>query len=142
MRVKMKTTMSGPAGTVHAGAVTDVDAVTASALIDGGFADAEEPMAGAAIAVADADGVETVLVQPRTAASVEIPEEWRTMPAKALKALADQLVSEPVKTRNEAISTIEAELASRGNVLFSAKVETASFGPDETAEAPRNKIDE
>lgn len=127
MRVKMKTTMCGPDGTVQAGAVADVDEVKAAALIEGGFADALDPFLGAA---------------PSTAGPVEIPEDWRTMPAKALKSLADQLVSEPVKTRNEAISALEAELASRGNASFAAKVETASFAPPETAEAPRNKIDE
>jgi hypothetical protein len=105
MRLKMKTTLAGPGGVVQAGAVTEMfDAETAKALCDGGYAEALAPLAGHALDTPDGSA----------ATSVEIPESWRTLGAKEMKALADQLVETPVKTRNEAIAVIEAALAARG----------------------------
>lgn len=47
MKVQMTTTAAGPAGVWPAGAVVDVDASTAGALVDGGYAVPLDPSADA-----------------------------------------------------------------------------------------------
>lgn len=113
MRIKMKTTLAGPDRVAASGSVIDVSADEAKALCDGGYAEALEVLPGHAVSVSSGEGAPEVRPQPLSARDVAIPDDWRHMSAKDMKALADQLVETPVKTRNEALSVIEAECASR-----------------------------
>lgn len=116
MRVKMKTTMAGPERTLSAGAVADLPDELAKSLCDGGYAEALQVSPGHALAMVTAEGVKEVRSQPLSAADVEIPDDWRQLSAKDMKALADLLIEAPVKTRNEAFSVIEDELKARSAV--------------------------
>lgn len=59
------------------------------------------------------------------AATVEIPENWRTLTYFALRSLAAKLTPHPVNDKATAVAAIEAELARR----------EASQGPQETEPA-------
>lgn len=46
--------------------------------------------------------------------SVDIPDDWKSLKWFALRSLASKVSSEPVKTHEDAVAAIEAELARRG----------------------------
>lgn len=104
-RVKFKTTGAGPGGVFHAGSEADIDEAAAAALIEAGYAEAAQ-------AVTPVPAVAAASI-PAARADVVIPDDWRLLSAKELRALADNFSAQPVKTRNEAIAVIETVSASR-----------------------------
>lgn len=46
--------------------------------------------------------------------AVEIPDDWKSLKWFALRSLASKISDEPIKTMEQAVAAIEAELARRG----------------------------
>jgi predicted phage tail protein len=83
------------------GDVVEIDDEIGAARIEAGLASA-------------VDAAQQKWTRLDTAVDVTIPENWKTLSATDVKAIAAQLASPAAANRNEALTVIEAELKFRG----------------------------